>query len=60
MRTLMGMILGSVLTVAAAYVSDAATPITGAEPMVNWQIAGERLHTLAVLAHDKFDRLLNG
>lgn len=58
MRTILGMILGSVMTVLAAYVSDATAPVTGAPPMVNWDIAGERLHNLAVLANEKVNRFL--
>ena len=58
MRTILGMLLGSVMTVLAAYVSDATAPVTGAPPMVNWEVAGERLHNLAVLANDKISRFL--
>ncbi len=58
MRTFLGMLMGSVLTVSAAFIADAAGPLTGAEPMVNWDVAGARIHSFAALVHEKIGNLL--
>ena len=43
MRLLFGMILGAVLTVAAAYIVDARSdPLQGTR-MVNWNVVGEKV-----------------
>ncbi len=58
MRMFLGMFLGSALTVSAAFISDAASPLTGADQMVNWEIAGERIHAFAAMVHTKVGNLL--
>jgi hypothetical protein len=52
------MLLGSMLTIMAAFISDAASPVTGSKPMVDWVVAAERLQQLALVAHDKLGRML--
>ena len=48
MRLLFGMILGAVLTVAAAYIVDARSdPLQGTR-MVNWGVVGEKVDELTV------------
>jgi hypothetical protein len=48
MRLLFGMILGALLTVAAAYIADARSdPLQGTR-MVNWNVVGERVSELTV------------
>jgi hypothetical protein len=48
MRLLFGMILGALLTVAAAYIADARSdPLQGTR-MVNWNVVGERVNDLTV------------
>jgi hypothetical protein len=49
MRLILGMILGAILTVAAAYVSDTASRSgSGAEqrPMVNWDVVGRNVDSV--------------
>jgi len=60
MRMLLGMVLGSIVTVTGAFISDSAAPLTGAPQMVNWEIAGDRLSDLASIAHEKISNLLGG
>jgi hypothetical protein len=46
MRFLLGMIVGALITVGAAYVSDSRTdPLQGTR-MVNWTVVGERVDEL--------------
>ena len=46
MRLLFGMILGAVLTVAAAYIADSRSdPLQGTR-MVNWNVVGEKVNEL--------------
>ena len=48
MRLLFGMILGALLTVAAAYIADSRSdPLQGTR-MVNWNVVGERVSELTV------------
>jgi hypothetical protein len=66
MRVFFGMILGALLLVSAAFISDtwstgpAAT--TGAPPraertMVNWDVVGENLHTMGIRAREAWSTL---
>ena len=48
MRLLFGMILGALLTVAAAYIADSRSdPLQGTR-MVNWNVVGEKVSELTV------------
>ncbi len=60
MRMFLGVLLGMVLTISAAFISDAASPLTGADQMVNWDIAASRLHSFAALVHEKIGNILGG
>lgn len=53
MRMFLGIILGALLTVAAAYVYDTGRQdLAGARPMVNWDVVTENWHDLrASLRH---------
>lgn len=46
MRLLFGMILGALLTVAAAYIADSRTDPLQGNRMVNWNVVGERVGEL--------------
>ena len=43
MRLLFGMILGALLTVAAAYIADSRTDPLQGNRMVNWNVVGARV-----------------
>jgi hypothetical protein len=63
MKLLLGMIIGALLTVAAAYVADSrADPLQGGR-MVNWNVVGEKVDKLTadlqVLWND-FTRQITG
>lgn len=60
MRMFLGMVLGAMLTVTAAFVSDSATQATGSQPLVNWSVAGEKLQDLAAIANARLSDLLGG
>lgn len=55
MRIILGIVLGAVITVGAAWLIDMSTPTDG--DMVNWQIAGDRLHAFGQMAGDKIGQL---
>lgn len=60
MRLLLGMILGALLTVGAAFISDSMTPSasgTESRRIVNWDVAGERLQAFTAYAREEWDRL---
>jgi hypothetical protein len=63
MRFFFGMILGALLTVGAAYITDSRSdPLQGTR-MVNWSVVGEKLDELTVdlqrIWHD-FTRQITG
>jgi hypothetical protein len=62
MRLLLGMILGSLLTVGVAFISDSMTPSAGtgdteSRRMVNWDVAGERLQAFTAYVREEWARL---
>ena len=63
MRLLLGMILGVVLTIGAAYVRDSGTSTDSAgvpaieRPMVNWDVVGENWRQLSAKVREQFNRL---
>jgi len=63
MRLLLGMILGALLTVGAAYVADSRVdPLQGGR-MVNWDVVGQKLGELTAdlkTLWDKFTRQMTG
>ena len=64
MRVLLGMVLGAVLTVGAAYVYDnhaamtaaPARSVTSPPPLVNWDVVGRKWRRLADRAHLEWNR----
>jgi hypothetical protein len=63
MRLLLGMILGALLTIGAAYVADSRVdPLQGGR-MVNWDVVGQRLGELTAdlrTMWDNFTRQMTG
>ena len=67
MRFLLGIIVGVVLTIGAAYVSDASTTRTSASatrsssaeqrPMVNWDVVSRNWQSLSLGVRQTWDRL---
>ena len=58
MRLILGMILGAVLTVSAAYVVDTSKAPGAAEPrMVNWDVVGRNVDTLATMIKQGWSKL---
>jgi hypothetical protein len=55
MRLLLGMILGSLLTVGAAYVSDTRENAADPHPMVNWTVVEQKLAVLTADLSQKWD-----
>ena len=59
MRVFLGMILGALLTVAAAYTYDTASGRTeaGARPMVNWDVVNKNWRDLRASLRDMGNRV---
>jgi hypothetical protein len=61
MRLIFGMILGAALTVGGAYVSDTASKSSGPgvenRPMVNWDVVGRNVDTLATMIKQGWAKL---
>jgi len=62
MRLLLGMILGALLTIGVAYVTDSTTPggsagDTDQRHMVNWDVAGDRFRAFVAYAREEWDKL---
>jgi hypothetical protein len=65
MRFLFGMVIGAVLTVGAAYVSDNvirtdAPSAAGQQQMVNWDVVGKNWNRLADRVRREWTRLSAG
>jgi hypothetical protein len=63
MRFAVGLIVGVLITIAAAYLRDAALPSgTGPEvrPMVNWDVVDRSVHDLSETVRDQWARLVGG
>ena len=63
MRLLLGMILGSLLTIGGAYVADQQESSAEARPMVNWDVVEQKLAVLTAEARqmwDNFTRQMTG
>jgi hypothetical protein len=56
MRLFFGIILGFLLTVGGAYVSDAVSP-AGAKPMVNWDVVAKNLDSVTTLAREGWKKI---
>ncbi len=61
MRFAVGVIVGVLITIAAAYLRDAALP-SGAEarPMVNWEVVDRSVHDLSDTVREQWARLVGG
>ncbi len=59
MRMIFGMILGSALTIGAAYVADNATAQQG-NTIVNWNAASAKLNSVIDVAQEKLNDLIGG
>jgi len=58
MRLIFGMILGSALTIGAAYVADSADRgSTTARPMVNWDVVAKKVDTLTELVRSGWKKI---
>jgi hypothetical protein len=64
MRFVLGLIVGVLITVAAAYLHDASLPSgTGPEaarPMVNWDVVDRSVHNVSETLRDQWARLTGG
>lgn len=65
MRTILGIVLGVVLTVGVAYIYDAnhaLSATTGSavveRPLVNWDIAGRKWEQLTIRVRGEWNRLI--
>ena len=59
MRLLLGMILGSLLTIGGAYVADQQESSAEPHPMVNWDVVEQKLAVLTADAPDRQQRPQN-
>jgi hypothetical protein len=61
MRFAVGLIVGVLITIAAAYLRDAALPSgPEARPMVNWDVVDRSVHDLSETVRDQWARLVGG
>jgi hypothetical protein len=59
MRLIFGIILGFALTVGGAYVADSmAAPGPEVKPMVNWDVVGKNVDSLAGWAKEGWKRIV--
>jgi hypothetical protein len=58
MRTILGMILGCLLTIAAAYIHDTAAPSTAGttDNLVNWDVAAREWGYIKATAHTAWEK----
>ncbi len=56
MRLFFGIIIGCLLTVGGAYVTDAVSP-AGAKPMVNWDVVAKNLDNVTTLAREGWKKI---
>jgi hypothetical protein len=60
MRTIFGMIIGCLLTIAAAYIHDTAAPSTTAgttEKLVNWDVAAREWGHIMATARTAWEKV---
>jgi hypothetical protein len=55
MRFLLGLILGSLLTIGGAYVSDQREDPANPHPMVNWDVVSQKVDVLTADLKQKWD-----
>ena len=55
MRLLLGMILGSLLTIGGAYVADQQESSAEPHPMVNWDVVAQKVAVLTADARQMWD-----
>jgi hypothetical protein len=61
MRFALGLIVGVLITIAAAYLRDAALPRgADARPMVNWDVVDRSVHDLSETVREQWARLVGG
>jgi hypothetical protein len=62
MRLIFGIILGALLTIGGAYISDSLRPTAGPDgavvkPMVNWDVVQEKFKAASATVQDGWTRL---
>lgn len=61
MRFALGLIVGVLITIAAAYLRDASLPSgADARPMVNWDVVDRSVHDLSETVRQQWARLVGG
>ena len=63
MRFALGLVVGILITIAAAYLRDAALPSgsgADARPMVNWDVVDRSVHDLSETVREQWARLVGG
>ncbi|MBV9066069.1 MAG: hypothetical protein JO004_09930 [Methylobacteriaceae bacterium] len=61
MRFALGLIVGVLITIATAYLRDAALPSgPNARPMVNWDVVDRSVHDLSETVREQWARLVGG
>jgi hypothetical protein len=61
MRFALGLIVGVLITIAAAYLRDAALPSgADARPMVNWDVVDRSVHDFSETVREQWARLVGG
>ncbi len=62
MRLIFGIILGALLTIGCAYISDTMRPMAGPDgavvkPMVNWDVVQEKFKSASASVQDGWTRI---
>ena len=57
MRLILGMILGALLVVGGAYVSDTSQKGADARPMVNWDVVGKNVDAFTAMVKQGWAKL---
>jgi hypothetical protein len=61
MRFAAGVLVGILITIAAAYLRDAALPSgADARPMVNWDVVDRSVHDFSETVREQWARLVGG
>jgi hypothetical protein len=57
MRLFFGIILGSALTIGAAYIADSTNGGSTARPMVNWDVVAKNVDRLTEFARESWKKI---